>query len=79
MLRVTRRGHSQPDCLSVSFEIHQRPVCPRCSLCSPKTNFVLGVPLTSSKTRDVLTGLQIVRVQERVSLGVPLYRTLIGS
>ncbi|KAA0066225.1 hypothetical protein E5676_scaffold871G00130 [Cucumis melo var. makuwa] len=65
-LRVTRRGYSQPDCLSVSFE-------------STKDQFVIGVPLGFLKTRDVPTGLQIAHVQERASLGVPFYRTLIGS
>ena len=44
-----------------------------------KTNFVLGVPLGSPKTRDVPTRSQIVCVRERASLGVLFYRTLIRS
>uniref|UniRef100_A0A9I9EB85 Uncharacterized protein n=1 Tax=Cucumis melo TaxID=3656 RepID=A0A9I9EB85_CUCME len=53
---------------SISCESLELPVCPRCSLCSPKINCVLDVPLGSLKTRDVPTGLQIARVWERVSL-----------
>ena len=56
---MIRRGHSQLDCLSVSFGY-------------AKDQFVLGVPLGSLKTRYVSTEPQIVRVRECVSLGVLL-------
>ncbi|TYK04651.1 ABC transporter B family member 19-like [Cucumis melo var. makuwa] len=46
---------------------HHRSLC---SLWSPKTSFVIGVSLSSPKTRDVPTGLQIAHVWERASLGV---------
>ncbi|KAA0050421.1 hypothetical protein E5676_scaffold688G00410 [Cucumis melo var. makuwa] len=54
MIRVIRRDHSQPDCLSVSFGY-------------TKDQIVLGVPLYSSKTRYVPTRSQIARVRECVS------------
>ncbi|KAA0056828.1 hypothetical protein E5676_scaffold701G00840 [Cucumis melo var. makuwa] len=54
MIRVIRRDHSQPDCLSVSFGY-------------TKDQIVLGIPLGSPKTRYVSTGLQIARVWECVS------------
>ncbi|TYK01816.1 hypothetical protein E5676_scaffold113G00570 [Cucumis melo var. makuwa] len=57
---------SQPDCLSISPGY-------------TKDQFILGVHLGSPKTKDVPTESQISRVRERASLGVPLYRTLIGS
>ncbi|KAA0064207.1 hypothetical protein E5676_scaffold218G00120 [Cucumis melo var. makuwa] len=66
MIRVIRRDHSQPDCLSVSFEYI-------------KDQIVLGVPLGSPKTRYVPTGSQIARVRERASSWVPLFRTLMES
>ncbi|TYK26045.1 hypothetical protein E5676_scaffold1567G00660 [Cucumis melo var. makuwa] len=56
MIRVIRRDHSQPDCLSVSFGY-------------TKDQFVLGVPLDSPKTRYVPTGSQITRVREHASSG----------
>lgn len=54
-----------PDCLSI-FSGYT------------KEQFILGVPLGSSKTRDIPTGSQIARVREYASLGVTIYRTLIG-
>ena len=63
---MIRRGHSQLDCLSVSFGY-------------TKDQFVLGVPLGSPKTRYVPTGSQITRVWERAASGVLLYMTLMGS
>ncbi|KAA0067496.1 hypothetical protein E6C27_scaffold50G00020 [Cucumis melo var. makuwa] len=42
----------------------------QCSLCSPKTSFVLGVPLGSPKTRDDPMESQIARVREHASLEV---------
>ncbi|KAA0065972.1 hypothetical protein E5676_scaffold344G00100 [Cucumis melo var. makuwa] len=56
MIRVIRRDHSQPDCLSVSFGY-------------TKDQIVLGVPLGSPKTKYVPTGSQIARVRERASEG----------
>ncbi|KAA0054573.1 hypothetical protein E6C27_scaffold24G003670 [Cucumis melo var. makuwa] len=66
IIRVIRRGHSQSNCLSVSFGY-------------TKDQIVLGVPLGSPKTRYVPTGLQIARVRERASSWVPLFRTLMES
>ncbi|KAA0035720.1 hypothetical protein E6C27_scaffold285G004300 [Cucumis melo var. makuwa] len=57
MIRVIRRDHSHPNCLSVSFGY-------------TKDQIVLGVPLDSPKTRFVPTGSQIVRVWERANSGV---------
>ncbi|KAA0040458.1 hypothetical protein E5676_scaffold165G00010 [Cucumis melo var. makuwa] len=54
MIQVIRRDHSQPDCLSVSFEY-------------TKDQIVLDVPLGSPKTRYVPKGSQIVRVRKRPS------------
>ena len=65
-LWVIRRGHLQPDCLSVSFRY-------------TKDQIVLGIPLGSPKTRYVPTGSQIARVQECASSGVLLYKILIES
>uniref|UniRef100_A0A9I9E7V0 3-oxo-5-alpha-steroid 4-dehydrogenase C-terminal domain-containing protein n=1 Tax=Cucumis melo TaxID=3656 RepID=A0A9I9E7V0_CUCME len=56
VIRVIRRDHSQPDCLSVSFGY-------------TKDQIVLGVPFGSPKTRYVPTGSQIARVRERASEG----------
>ncbi|TYJ98708.1 hypothetical protein E5676_scaffold17510G00010 [Cucumis melo var. makuwa] len=66
MIRVIRRDHSQPDCLSVSFGYTEDQI-------------VLGVPLGSPKTRYVPTGSHVARVRERASSWVPLFRTLMGS
>ncbi|KAA0056389.1 hypothetical protein E5676_scaffold120G002710 [Cucumis melo var. makuwa] len=66
MIRVIRRDHSQPDCLTVSFGYTIDQI-------------VLGVPLGSPKTRFVPTGAEIARVRKRASSGVLLYRTLMGS
>ncbi|TYK14133.1 hypothetical protein E5676_scaffold513G00010 [Cucumis melo var. makuwa] len=54
MIRVIRRDHSQPDCLSVSFGY-------------TKDQIVLGVSLVSPKTRYVPMGSQIARVRECAS------------
>ncbi|KAA0040849.1 hypothetical protein E5676_scaffold306G00770 [Cucumis melo var. makuwa] len=51
---IFQAGHSQPDCLSVFFGY-------------TKDQFVLGVPLGSSKTIYVPTGSQIARVKGRAS------------
>ncbi|TYK09416.1 hypothetical protein E5676_scaffold504G00510 [Cucumis melo var. makuwa] len=56
MIRVIRRDHSQPECLSVSFRY-------------TKDQFVLGAPLDSPKTRYVPMRSQIARVRERASSG----------
>ncbi|KAA0032179.1 hypothetical protein E5676_scaffold186G00780 [Cucumis melo var. makuwa] len=53
---VIRRGHSQPDCLSVSFGY-------------TKDQIVLGVPLGLPKTRFVPMGSQFARIRERASSG----------
>ncbi|TYK13926.1 hypothetical protein E5676_scaffold832G001250 [Cucumis melo var. makuwa] len=49
-------GHSQPDCLSVSFGY-------------TTDQFVLGVSFGSPKTRYVLTGSQIARARKHASSG----------
>ncbi|KAA0064301.1 hypothetical protein E5676_scaffold264G00420 [Cucumis melo var. makuwa] len=54
MIRVIRRDHSQPDCLSVSFGY-------------TKDQIVLGVPLGSPKTRYVPMGSHVARVRKRAS------------
>ncbi|TYK28675.1 hypothetical protein E5676_scaffold165G00460 [Cucumis melo var. makuwa] len=66
MIRMIRRDHSQPDCLSVFFGY-------------TKDQIVLGIPLDSPKTRYVPTGSHVARVRERASSWVPLFRTLMGS
>ncbi|TYK04214.1 hypothetical protein E5676_scaffold24967G00170 [Cucumis melo var. makuwa] len=54
MIRVIRRDHSQPDCLSVSsrYTTYQ---------------FVVGFHLGSPKTSYVPPGSHVARVRERVS------------
>ncbi|KAA0048213.1 hypothetical protein E5676_scaffold265G001900 [Cucumis melo var. makuwa] len=54
MIRVIRRDHSQPDCLSVSFGY-------------TTDQFVLGVPLGSPKTSYVPLGSHVALVRERAS------------
>uniref|UniRef100_A0A9I9E586 CACTA en-spm transposon protein n=1 Tax=Cucumis melo TaxID=3656 RepID=A0A9I9E586_CUCME len=54
MIRVIRRDHSQPDCLSVSFGY-------------TTDQFVLGVPLGSPKTSYVPSGSHVALVRERAS------------
>ncbi|KAA0045458.1 hypothetical protein E5676_scaffold2460G00130 [Cucumis melo var. makuwa] len=54
MIRVIRRDHSQLDRLSVSFGY-------------TTDQFVLGVPLGSSKTSYVPPGSHVARVHERAS------------
>ncbi|KAA0033286.1 uncharacterized protein E5676_scaffold472G00150 [Cucumis melo var. makuwa] len=66
MIRVIRRDHTQPDCLSVFFGY-------------TKDQIVLGVALGSPKTRYVPTGSQITRVWERANSWVPLFKTLMES
>ncbi|KAA0054943.1 hypothetical protein E5676_scaffold1163G00580 [Cucumis melo var. makuwa] len=66
MIQVIRRDRSQFDCLSVSFgyTIDQ---------------FILGVPLGSTKTSYVPPRSHVARVRERASSWIPLFKTLIGS
>ncbi|KAA0035798.1 hypothetical protein E6C27_scaffold403G00850 [Cucumis melo var. makuwa] len=54
MIRVIRRDRLQPDCLSVSFGY-------------TTDQFVLGVPLGSSKPSYVPPGSHVARVRERVN------------
>ncbi|KAA0033494.1 hypothetical protein E5676_scaffold260G00270 [Cucumis melo var. makuwa] len=66
MIRVIRQDRSQPDCLSVSSGY-------------TTDQFILGVPLGSAKTNYVPPGSHVVRVRERASSWVPLFRTLMES
>ncbi|KAA0062707.1 PHD finger protein ALFIN-LIKE 3-like [Cucumis melo var. makuwa] len=61
-------GHLQPNCLKCSFGFIENQFVLGVPSSSPKTSFVLDVPLDSLKIRDLPTGSLDCVVGERASL-----------